>query len=50
MHALAAPRVTPRDIATVWVRPLADLALDPDRRAYLGFLAVMHGPISKANE
>jgi AcrR family transcriptional regulator len=40
--ALAAPRVTPRDIATVWVRPLADLALDPDRRAYLGFLAVMH--------
>jgi AcrR family transcriptional regulator len=39
--ALAASHVTARDIATVWVRPLADLALDPDRRSYLGFLAVM---------
>jgi AcrR family transcriptional regulator len=41
-HALAAPTVTARDIAAVWVRPLAELALDPERRAYLGFLAVLH--------
>jgi hypothetical protein len=34
--------VTPRDIAIAWLRPLAQLALDPDRRAYLGFLAVLH--------
>jgi AcrR family transcriptional regulator len=40
--ALSAAHVTARDIATVWVRPLAELAVDPDRRAYLGFLAVMH--------
>ena len=33
---------SPRDIAGVWVRPLAELAVDPDRRAYLGFLAVLH--------
>jgi AcrR family transcriptional regulator len=41
-RALSAPSVAPRDIATVWVRPLAELALDPERRAYLGFLAVLH--------
>jgi AcrR family transcriptional regulator len=41
-RALAAPHVTARDIATVWVRPLAELAVDGDRRAYLGFLAVLH--------
>jgi AcrR family transcriptional regulator len=39
--ALAAPHVSARDLATVWVRPLAELAVDPDRGAYLGFLAVM---------
>jgi AcrR family transcriptional regulator len=41
-RALDATRVSARDIAAVWVRPLAELALDPDRRAYLGFLAVLH--------
>jgi AcrR family transcriptional regulator len=41
-RALAAPAVSARDIAEVWVRPLAQLAVDPDRRAYLGFLAVLH--------
>jgi AcrR family transcriptional regulator len=40
--AMRAPSVSARDIAVVWVRPLAELAVDPDRRAYLGFLAVMH--------
>lgn len=37
----AAPTIGPRDIATVWVQPLARLALDTDRRSYLGFLVAL---------
>ena len=45
-----APAVTARDIAVVWIEPLARLALDPERRAYLGFLvALQHaGPTMRA--
>lgn len=42
LRALAsAPSITARDVAEVWVRPLAQLALDPDRRSYLGFLVAL---------
>jgi AcrR family transcriptional regulator len=34
--------VTTRDVAEAWVRPLAQLALDPDRRTYLAFLVVLN--------
>jgi AcrR family transcriptional regulator len=34
--------VTTRDVADAWVRPLAQLAVDPDRSAYLGFLVVLN--------
>ena len=37
----AAPAVTPRDIAEVWIRPLARLALDPERRSYAGFIVAL---------
>jgi AcrR family transcriptional regulator len=37
----SARRVTPRDIAEVWIRPLARLALDPRRRTYLGFVTAL---------
>lgn len=33
--------VTARDVAGVWVEPLAALALDPGRRAYLGFVVAL---------
>lgn len=36
-----APRVTIRDVAGMWIDPLAALALDPERRAYLGFLVAL---------
>lgn len=36
-----ASRITPRDIAELWVRPLAQLALDPARRSYLGFVVAL---------
>lgn len=41
--ALARPKVTVHDIAEVWVRPLASMALDHDgaNRSYLSFLAVI---------
>jgi AcrR family transcriptional regulator len=42
LHTLdAADAVTPRDVAEMWVRPLAGLALDDTRRAYLGFLVAL---------
>lgn len=37
------PRIDARDLAAVWIEPLAELALDPERRAYLGFLVSLHG-------
>ena len=42
--------VTTRDIATVWIEPLARMALDPERRAYLGFLVALQnaGPALRA--
>lgn len=33
--------VSARDIAELWVRPLARLALDDNRRCYLGFIAAL---------
>jgi AcrR family transcriptional regulator len=33
--------VTARDIAELWIRPLARLALDEHRRSYLGFIAAL---------
>ena len=44
------PSLTARDIATVWVEPLARLATDPVRSAYLGFLVALHnaGPAMQA--
>lgn len=39
----AAERLTARDVASVWIEPLAELALDPERAAYLGFLVSLHG-------
>lgn len=39
----SASHLAPRDLAAVWIEPLAELALDPERRAYLGFLVSLHG-------
>lgn len=30
-----------RDIATIWINPLAPVALDPNRRQYLGFVVAL---------
>ena len=42
--------VTARDVAGIWVEPLARLALDPTRRAYLGFVVALQnaGPAMRA--
>ena len=34
--------ITARDVASVWIEPLARLALDPARRAYLGFIVALN--------
>ena len=42
--------ISAHDIATVWIEPLARLAMDPARRAYLGFIVALHnaGPAMQA--
>jgi AcrR family transcriptional regulator len=44
------PVITAHDIASVWLEPLARLATDPRRRAYLGFVVALHnaGPAMRA--
>jgi AcrR family transcriptional regulator len=34
--------INARDVASVWIEPLARLALDPARRAYLGFIVALN--------
>ncbi len=37
-----AAHLSARDIATIWIDPLAPVALDPQRRQYLGFVVALN--------